>query len=336
VTINTQKIVKNTVDSIFFTILLSLKQSQEQHFIMTGISFGLFTRMPGGKLNKHQELVNHNLLTTTESHSFDCFTDEHDTCHEIANQVDKRRRSQNKILSHRKILSTRLRRRNHNQYEEVRSVDSTECTSSVGTKPKRKIPVAVTHTRIPRFIVSTDNSCAIGNIETISQDETIVVDDNHQIIEQSRRQPQLWKYASNHVMINQERVRRNLPPLIRLHELDQLARMRAEEMAKHDTLFYATPQSILIHLKKSFDCNQLKYGHIAENICKGSSINDIHAAMIMTTDSQECSNILSQSFRYMGMASVRAKLPSSQCDNCDTDNVQLQRRKLYLCQIFAG
>ena len=52
-----------------------------------------------------------------------------------------------------------------------------------------------------------------------------------QIMAKSRRLPGTWNYSSGHVLVNRERVKRNIPALIRQIELDSLARDCAKEMA---------------------------------------------------------------------------------------------------------
>jgi hypothetical protein len=51
-----------------------------------------------------------------------------------------------------------------------------------------------------------------------------------------RQPPMLWHYTSNHVMVNQERVKRLIPSLIRCKELDRIARDRTEQMVQYGTV----------------------------------------------------------------------------------------------------
>lgn len=126
----------------------------------------------------------------------------------------------------------------------------------------------------------------------------------------SRHLPGTWYFASNHIMVNQERKDKVIAPLVRLAELDSLARYHAEEMAEADRLFHSDPDA----LNYAFPRESRRLG---ENVAKGGSVAEIHDAM-MKTKSQK-NNILDRRYTNMGMATARGK-----------------DGQLFLCQIFRG
>lgn len=118
------------------------------------------------------------------------------------------------------------------------------------------------------------------------------------------------KFASNHIMVNQERLQRTIAPLTRLRELDEIARFHAEEMASESRLFHLDPAE----LNAAFNRPKRRLG---ANVAKGESVQDIHLGMMSTTSNKN--NILDRRFSNMGMATSRAG-----------------NGELYLCQIFRG
>ena len=130
------------------------------------------------------------------------------------------------------------------------------------------------------------------------------------LITRSRSLPGLGQYASNHIMINQERNKRCAAPLKRLRELDSLAREHAEKMAAANQLFHSTPSE----LKERFNRPSRRLG---ENVARGNSIAEIHKDMIK--DRANKNNINDRRYTHMGCASVKG-----------SDG------KLYLCQVFRG
>jgi len=131
-----------------------------------------------------------------------------------------------------------------------------------------------------------------------------------QVILKSKRLPSTWYYASNHIMINEERTRRMCAPLKRLAELDAIAREHAEAMASQTKLFHSSPTEFNEKFSRRFR-------RLGENVKSGDNIKQIHTTMMTTVADRN--NILDRRFTHMGMATARG-----------ADG------KLYLCQIFRG
>lgn len=132
-----------------------------------------------------------------------------------------------------------------------------------------------------------------------------------EILSRSRQHlPGMSQYASNHVMVNHERIKRCSAPLIRLSELDEIARQQAAAMAVEDRLFHSDPARV----RAAFHRPARRMG---ENVAKGISIREIHRAMMETSVSDR-NNIMDRRYTHMGMGTAK-------CDG-----------QLYLCQIFRG
>lgn len=154
-----------------------------------------------------------------------------------------------------------------------------------------------------------------------------------------KQQPMLWNYTSNHVMVNQERVKHMLQPLIRCKDLDRIARLRAEQMAKNGNVCC---NNISIHdgiVEEEYNNHQY-YNIITENVAAGYCIKDIHHAMMKQQQSngvmittKECMNILDHRYTHMGMATAFVR--THHTDNNDNHNNN-NHRKLFFCQIFIG
>lgn len=161
------------------------------------------------------------------------------------------------------------------------------------------------------------------------------------IMLKSRKLPQSdGYYASNHVMINNERVKRQvsymkqntwswqracdisiatnydllyctvqIPPLKRMRDLDAIAREQAKLMASSQELFHAEPMAIQEQLGR--ECGR----RIGENCSKGSNLYTIHASMMQSLADKN--NILDRRFTGMGIGTSKA-----------------DDGTLYLCQIF--
>lgn len=130
------------------------------------------------------------------------------------------------------------------------------------------------------------------------------------LLAKSRFLPTTGHYASNHVMINQERTRRIAAPLKRLRELDEIAREQARKMASARRLFHSTPEE----LSAKFQRPSRRLG---ENVGCGESIHDIHKDMMKNRANKN--NILDRRYTHMGTASLKG-----------SDG------KLYICQVFRG
>jgi hypothetical protein len=116
-------------------------------------------------------------------------------------------------------------------------------------------------------------------------------------------------YASNHVMINNERIKRQVPPLKRMRDMDELARVQAQMMATEKSLFHAEPGVIQEQLGRK--CGR----RIGENVTRGAGLHAIHALMMASLADRN--NIMDRRFTCMGVGTAKA-----------------DDGTLYLCQIF--
>jgi uncharacterized protein YkwD len=123
--------------------------------------------------------------------------------------------------------------------------------------------------------------------------------------------PGNWYYSSNHILINQERERKQITPLVRSAELDEEARKQAEQMAKKAMLLYTKQSRLAERLTVPFR-------HFAENVASGKSIRSVHTKF-MQESRLEKANLLNPVFKSMGVGT--AKGPADE---------------LYICQIFVA
>jgi Cysteine-rich secretory protein family len=131
------------------------------------------------------------------------------------------------------------------------------------------------------------------------------------VLAKSRRLPASTAFASNHVMVNNDRISQMVAPLIRLSELDAIARSHAEDMARKGEVFHSKPQEI----RSSF-CRASR--RLGENVARGPDIRAIHAGMMNNVSDRN--NLLDRRYTNMGMATARGK----------DDGL------LYLVQVFRG
>jgi hypothetical protein len=131
------------------------------------------------------------------------------------------------------------------------------------------------------------------------------------IIARNRQLPGTWYFSSNHVLVNQERTRRTMAPLIRMVELDQLARIHAEQMVEEAELHHIKPHALRLALA------DIPYRRLGENVARGENIRDMHEEMMNTLSNKN--NIVDRRFTHFGMGTAVAP-----------------KGELYLCQIFRG
>mmetsp|Transcript_24137 Transcript_24137/g.45933 ORF Transcript_24137/g.45933 Transcript_24137/m.45933 type:complete len:240 (+) Transcript_24137:47-766(+) len=131
------------------------------------------------------------------------------------------------------------------------------------------------------------------------------------IMARSRKLPGTWYYSSNHVLVNQERSRRATAPLIRMVELDQLARIHAAQIADEQELRHVEPDALRLALK------DIPYRRLGENVATGRDVRSIHNDMMNTLSNKN--NIVDRRFTHFGMGTAVGK-----------------NGELYLCQIFRG
>jgi Cysteine-rich secretory protein family len=132
----------------------------------------------------------------------------------------------------------------------------------------------------------------------------------NKVLTRAKHLPDTWYFSSNHVMVNQDRVRRSVAPVTRLRELDEIARCQAAVMAEENSLFHMSPTQ----LQESFPRVARRFG---VNVAKGESIRHIHEAMMNSRSNRN--NILDRRYTNMGMGTARG--PDGE---------------LFLCQIFRG
>lgn len=106
-------------------------------------------------------------------------------------------------------------------------------------------------------------------------------------------------FASNHVLINRERMKRGLRPLTRNIAMDELARKSAESMATSNGL------------------NPLKTTYVG-NVLRGESIRAIHRSTMQQKQGRERANLLNPYFQDFGVGT---------CKGSDG--------QLYMCQLFS-
>jgi uncharacterized protein YkwD len=132
-----------------------------------------------------------------------------------------------------------------------------------------------------------------------------------QIMLRARQLPKdSWDFASNHVMINAERTKRMISPLVRDTVLDKLARAQAADMALSNRLYHSDPSD----LELDIDAPLRRLG---ENVTRGSTLEKIHKSMM--NSAADKNNISDRRFTHMGMGTAKA-----------SDGT------LYLCQLFRG
>ena len=127
----------------------------------------------------------------------------------------------------------------------------------------------------------------------------------------SRKLPDTWYFSSNHILVNQERSKRVIAPLIRMRGLDDIARLHAEQMAAAEDLHHLDLDALRLALK------DINYRRLGANVQRGESIRGIHAEMINVVSNKN--NILDRRFTHMGMGTAIGK-----------------DGKLYLCQVYRG
>jgi uncharacterized protein YkwD len=160
------------------------------------------------------------------------------------------------------------------------------------------------HTGAPLLVRSVVSQRHLGSLY-LSDEEVL-----GRIMIQSRNLPRAKDgyFASNHVLINNERTKRTMVPLRRSRTMDEVAREHASQMAKEQSLFHADPATL-----------EEKIGakRVGANVGKGSSVNDIHKYM-MTSSVSDKNNVIDRRFVSMGVGTAKA-----------ADGT------LYLCQIFS-
>ncbi|CAB9501713.1 expressed unknown protein [Seminavis robusta] len=123
--------------------------------------------------------------------------------------------------------------------------------------------------------------------------------------------PKTSFFTSNHVMVNRIRAKRNVPPLRRSPELDEVARWHAQQMAaKEESAFHPDPADVVARLGKPSR-------RIGSNVTKGQSTQHMHGKMLEKRG--DYNNMIDR--RYISFGMGTAKGPDGE---------------LYMCQIYRG
>jgi len=118
---------------------------------------------------------------------------------------------------------------------------------------------------------------------------------------------------NSHVFVNQERIKRCLPVLVRCRDLEALAKRRAELMADRKVVTHSVGN--ITDLQR-----MLSREDVGENVQRGGSVASMHiATMDMRSDPANRRNILSRHFTEFGTGAAKGA----------DGNV-------YLCQLFRG
>ena len=138
-----------------------------------------------------------------------------------------------------------------------------------------------------------------------------------QAIVDARRLPTTSVYANNVIMVNSERTKRTIPAVKRCAKLDEVARWHAQVMARECNVRHSDAKELQAKLVEQQAATTSQ--HLGENVGCGTTIRDIHCAMMENTTG-DARNITDRRYTEMGMATARC--PST--------------GELYLCQIFRG
>ena len=121
--------------------------------------------------------------------------------------------------------------------------------------------------------------------------------------------------TSNHVLINNTRVKYNILPLIREKELDKMASNHAKRMATQKTCKHSNMQRTLSKISRS-----TPYRRIGENVCCGKSVKDIHNKILcMPKYSPGRNNMGDRRFSSFGVGVATSS-----------------KGRVYICQIYKG
>jgi uncharacterized protein YkwD len=184
------------------------------------------------------------------------------------------------------------------------SSDSDAVTRSPSSSPLTSWKSTEGDSFLPRFPVVASDPEKGG--EPIKDE----VEASGLIMAKARNLPTTWYYSSNHMLVNQERIKRAIAPLVRMRELDEIARKNVDAMARENRAFHSNPNFLKIRFQRPAR-------RLGENVAKGSSIRAIHKAMMATRS--DSNNIADRRYTHMGMATAKA-----------SDG------ELFICQIFWG
>jgi hypothetical protein len=163
------------------------------------------------------------------------------------------------------------------------SVGPIKRNEEVRDRPERILPSRAASMMLNRDTTRRGKSESLSNLVQYSQEEIHSTS----------------YFASNHVLVNRERMKRGLRPLTRNIAMDTLARDNAEAMAG------------------SAGCSPLKTTYVG-NVLRGESIRAVHRATMLNKEGRERANLLNPYFQDFGVGTAKGE-----------DGM------LYVCQLFS-
>lgn len=151
-----------------------------------------------------------------------------------------------------------------------------------------------------------------GRLESESESEVNVDNALAMAMARSRRLPGTWYFSSGHVMINKERAKACVAPLVRQRELDEQARAHAAVMAAQQYVHHSSSSTT------TFSSTLASYRRMGENVASGDSIRSMQREMVKASLADK-NNMLDRRYTHMGMGTARG-----------ADG------RLYMCQLFRG
>jgi len=123
-------------------------------------------------------------------------------------------------------------------------------------------------------------------------------------------------YFNNiHNFVNRERVKRDILPLNRARQLDELASEQAKIMAAQQSRDHSDLDTLMSNLIKSAPCRR-----VGENVCRGTSVKLIHKKMMRGPKyAADKNNILDRRYSSFGIGTAPC-----------VDGI------VYVCQIYKG
>lgn len=120
-------------------------------------------------------------------------------------------------------------------------------------------------------------------------------------------------FGGNHVLVNKERVKRSIKPLIRERSLDEIAGNHAKKLAYQEKMEHSSLNKTMRRILANGPARL-----IGENISKGKTAQRIHEKM-MLKHPQERNNILDRRYTSFGVGSAKGS-----------------SGELYIVQIYKG
>jgi hypothetical protein len=163
------------------------------------------------------------------------------------------------------------------------SVDPIKRNEELRDRPEKILPPRAASMMLNRDTTRRGKSESLSNLVQYSQEEIHSTS----------------YFASNHVLVNRERMKRGLRPLTRNIAMDTLARDNADAMAG------------------TAGCSLLKTTYVG-NVLRGESIRAVHRATMLNKEGRERANLLNPYFQDFGVGTAKGE-----------DGM------LYVCQLFS-